>query len=361
MKIKPYLKDYFYFTKTERLGIAVLTSVLFLLLLSPSIYRFVSKTPAIQDDSPIQLDSIIVAEPQYEIENNLFFFDPNTATETELINLGIPNKTVSSILNYRQKGGVFRKKEDFSRIYTLKKTDYERLLPWIHFPPVIAQHNTETKPINTPVDVTVTPFDPNTTTAEHLSAIGLPVKTVKGWINYLAKGGKFRRPEDVKKLYTLSERDYQRIVPNLLFPSINSKSKSTATVQPIEINSATIQQWASLPGIGNGWATRIIRFKEKLGGFAQIAQVAETYGLPDSVFQKITPFLQLNTGSLTYIHLNQASYDQLNQHPYIDSKQASWIIAYRKQHGTFKSAEELLQIPTLKSDWFEKIKPYFTL
>lgn len=67
-------------------------------------------------------------DPEY------FEFDPNTASEKDFYRLGLSNYTIKSIINYRTKGGVFRKKEDLAKIYSLKQADYERLEPYIAIP-----------------------------------------------------------------------------------------------------------------------------------------------------------------------------------------------------------------------------------
>jgi competence ComEA-like helix-hairpin-helix protein len=63
------------------------------------------------------------------------------------------------------------------------------------------------------------------------------------------------------------------------------------TFEPVDINSADTTPFIALPGIGAKLAQRIIKFRDKLGGFYSIDQVAETFGLPDSTYQKIKPRL----------------------------------------------------------------------
>ncbi len=60
-----------------------------------------------------------------------FAFDPNTADSTELLRLGLKPWQVRNIYKYRAKGGVFRKAEDFARIYGLSKKEYRTLRPYI--------------------------------------------------------------------------------------------------------------------------------------------------------------------------------------------------------------------------------------
>ena len=87
-------------------------------------------------------------------------------------------------------------------------------------------------------------------------------------------------------------------------------------------------------------------------------QVGETFGLPDSCFQKIRPYLRVNAFSINQIDLNTATKELLQSHPYIRWQYAKAIFEYRIQHGSFQSIDELLQIATIDSAKFEKLKPY---
>ena len=66
-------------------------------------------------------------------------------------------------------------------------------------------------------------------------------------------------------------------------------------LSPIDINTADTTAFIALPGIGSKLANRIIAFRTKLGGFSDVDQIREVYGLKDSVFQIIHPFLSCNT------------------------------------------------------------------
>jgi len=63
-----------------------------------------------------------------------FRFDPNTATLDELMRLGFSEKQAQSILNYREKGGRFRRPEDFAKSYVVADSVFERLRPYIDIP-----------------------------------------------------------------------------------------------------------------------------------------------------------------------------------------------------------------------------------
>ncbi len=133
-----------------------------------------------------------------------------------------------------------------------------------------------------------------------------------------------------------------------------------AKIQPrdIDINTADTGLFIALPGIGEKLAGRIIQFREKLGGFYKIEQLSEVYGLQDSVFRLIRPYLLLRDSGLRKIQINSAGFDTLNEHPYIQFAEARAIVQYRKQHGSFNNISDLLKINILSHEWIEKAGPY---
>ena len=122
-----------------------------------------------------------------------------------------------------------------------------------------------------------------------------------------------------------------------------------------------LQAFIALPGIGNKLALRIVNFRDKLGGFYSIDQIGETYGLPDSVFRKIKPFLKLETNLVKKININTATKDEMKSHPYIKWNLANAIVEYRNQHGNFSSLEDLKKISLITTEVFDKIKFYLVL
>jgi DNA uptake protein ComE-like DNA-binding protein len=221
-------------------------------------------------------------------------------------------------------------------------------------------------------------FDPNTATQEQLLALGLREKTAQNIINYRSKGGRFRKPEDLSKLYSLKPEEAERLMPYVRIenePEAKPESDggvviteppaarpSTAKLRndiaPVDINVADSITWMVLPGIGAKRASAILRYRERLGGFISIAQVGETFGLPDSVFQKIQPALIIGGGKIDQLSINIATEAQLKAHPYIGWQIAKIIVAYRNQHGAYKSVDDLLKIYVIKKDWLEKARPY---
>lgn len=129
----------------------------------------------------------------------------------------------------------------------------------------------------------------------------------------------------------------------------------------LDINTADTLLWDRLPGIGPVLSRRIVLFRDRLGGFHDIRQVGETYGLADSVFVKIQPLLQLGSVSLRKIDINKTDEKSLADHPYIDTKLARAIIRYRNNHGPFRSVEGLKAIALVDEVIYRKLEKYLVV
>jgi len=225
------------------------------------------------------------------------------------------------------------------------------------------------------------PFDPNAASSKEWHQLGLRDKTVKTILNYLSKGGRFRNPEDLRKIYGLREEEFVRLKPYIRiedhkreFKTFKSETDSTHYLTNnnntllknesrsplIELNSTDTSELIRLPGIGNKLANRIINFRDRLGGFYSVEQVAETYGVPDSTFKKIKPFLILGNKPLNRININEADATRLKEHPYIGWRAANSIVEYRRQHGPFQRVEDILLVGTILPEQLKRLIPYLS-
>ena len=218
-------------------------------------------------------------------------------------------------------------------------------------------------------------FDPNTASIDEWRRLGVREKTANTIQKYISKGGKFYKPEDIKKIWGLSEKDAERLIPYVSIKEIKreypqyekkefaEKVNYTAknTIQKVDINSADTTQYIALPGIGSKLSKRIIAFREKLGGFYSIDQIGETYLLPDSTFQKIKPYLVVDSKAIKKMNINSASVEEMKSHPYLRYNTANAIFQYRQQHGRFNSVDEIKKIMTVDDDLYKKIYAYLTV
>lgn len=220
-------------------------------------------------------------------------------------------------------------------------------------------------------------FDPNTLSAAGWKKLGLRDKTIGTILNYLNKGGKFRKPEDLSRMYGLFPNEFERIASYIKIENTGTHTYTNGNTEKkqydntpktyasrysiIDINSADTTALISLPGIGSKLSARIISFRDKLGGFYSINQVGETFALPDSTFQKIKQYLKLETTSLRKININTATIDELKAHPYIRYSLANPIVAYRNQHGNFAAIEDIKKVMVVTDEIFNKIAPYLSV
>ncbi|MEO8583400.1 MAG: helix-hairpin-helix domain-containing protein [Flavitalea sp.] len=130
--------------------------------------------------------------------------------------------------------------------------------------------------------------------------------------------------------------------------------------QIIDINSADTSAFIALPGIGSKLAVRIITFRERLGGFYSVNQVGEIYGLQDSAFRTLLPYLKCDSASIRRININDSDKETLKQHPYIRWNLANVLVAYRTAHGRFTSALDLEKVNNLDTSSLKRLLPYLT-
>lgn len=205
--------------------------------------------------------------------------------------------------------------------------------------------------------------------------LGINDRTIKTIKNYTSKGGRFYQAEDLGKIFGLKKEDYNRLLPYVRIekdPKVVSGEKKTGDIvvdqQPrkkfnelIDVNTADTSSFIKLPGIGSKLAARIVSFRNKLGGFYTIDQVAEVYGIHDTVFQKIKHLLVCPAPLVHKMNINTVTLDTLKAHPYIKYQIANAVIQYREQHGKFKSATDIKEIHLVTGEILQKILPYITI
>ena len=297
---------------------------LVLVLMLGADYFFSQRQQSLLISSPKMLDSLTVSldnqKPYYadnkEFKANSyeqkvykhFNFNPNIASVAQLESLGIPKFIAERIEKYRSKGGKFRKKEDLAKIYGLLPDTYERLEPYITLP------SAENESMHTPQAQIIEPANAANSVAS---------------------------------------------IPNVPAPAgekYNPSNKKPEVVAKFDLNTADTTQLKMIKGIGSGYAKRIIKFRDLLGGFGHAEQVRETFGLPPETVDELLKYGFVKAG-VKRLKINQLAVSDF-RHPYLKFFQAKAIIAYREQHGAFKTIEDLKQIKVLDEETIQKMEPY---
>ena len=110
----------------------------------------------------------------------------------------------------------------------------------------------------------------------------------------------------------------------------------------------------ALPGIGSILSSRIIKYRNKLGGFYSPDQLKEVYGLTPETFDEIRDKISVDVSDVKQININDATIDELKQHPYFKSF-AQILVNYRDQHGDFTTLEDLKNIDVITDQMYERI------
>lgn len=213
-------------------------------------------------------------------------------------------------------------------------------------------------PPTVPVNFNPIPFNPNTIGDEEWKALGFTDRQVAVIRNYLTKGGVFRKKEDVAKMFVVSDEHYRRLEAFIMIPPPESKPQTSSftnrTRELIELNSADTTLLATLPMVGPGRARLLVRYRERLGGFYDKAQLLEVFTIDTAVFNVIQDRVRVDQQLIKPLEINSEEW----KHPYLTPREISVIKAWRQQHGDFHHPDDLKKVMVIKEETLLKLKPY---
>jgi len=211
------------------------------------------------------------------------------------------------------------------------------------------------------------PFNPNQLPSEQWSKMGLRDWQIKVIKNYEAKGGKFYKREDFKRIYCISPSEYAILEPFISIPEqkqqYTEKKPEIKEVKKrvlVELNSADSATLLTLYGIGPSFAKRIIKYRNLLGGFYSKQQLLEVYGFDQDRLDKIEGYIDVDPAGIKKININKVRTDELKKHPYFDYYTAKAIVDQRVVVGKFVSLQQVKDIPLIHDELFNKIRNYLT-
>lgn len=126
----------------------------------------------------------------------------------------------------------------------------------------------------------------------------------------------------------------------------------------IELNSADTFELQRLRGIGSSFAKRIVKYRERLGGFTDKSQLLEVFGMDTVRYNGVKGNLIANKDSIHKININNVTFKDLMKHPYFPFGITKAIILYRKDHKVFKNIGELKNIQGINDSIYGKLKVY---
>ena len=301
--MKDFFKSLFSASSKEITGFSALIIILLISLLIP---KAVSSLTNVNDshsrEDELMLDSLVVLLEKQQRNSKVAVkkpvnphpFDPNHEPYAALQMLGFSDRIAQRIVNYREKGGVFKIRNDLYKIYDIDTSLVDELYNYIDLPDNLPDAEVTKKPKKerhtkpeykvkeTPVELPV--FDINvadTATLQTIKGIGSVLS--RRIVDFRDKLGGFRKEGQLYEVYNLDSA----VVVELL---------------------------------------------------------AKMYIEPDFVPRKLL--------------INSVGEDELAGHPYITWQQARLIIAYRNQHGDYNSTEDLLKVYAIGEDDISRIDSY---
>ena len=214
------------------------------------------------------------------------------------------------------------------------------------------------------IEVNLHDFDPNVSTSEELKALGFPTYLADRIVKYRKYGRRFGSAEELMKIYGMEEDLLAKVRPYIHIKEEIKTARKHDADEPLllELNSADSTSITAIRGIGAVYTRRIVKYRNSLGGFVNKEQLKEVYGIGDSLYRSMEGSLVVDTSAVKKIPLNSVGRSELQKHPYFRKHQlASAIINFRKQHGKFKSREELKEIHIINDSIFSRISPYLSL
>jgi competence protein ComEA len=205
-------------------------------------------------------------------------------------------------------------------------------------------------------------FDPNGVPYDTLIKLGFTAKEANTLIAYRKKGGKFRQPSDIRKVYGIEGEKSEKLIPFVKVKADTAQKDTFVSKKPrktlIDLNKSDSAILVTLPGIGPVLSVRIIKYRNLLGGFASVNQLKEVYGLPPETFEIIKGRVFADSSAIAGININTAGYKELSRMPYLERYEISSILKYRELKGRIEDISELTENKLITSEKANKIRPY---
>lgn len=216
-------------------------------------------------------------------------------------------------------------------------------------------------------------FDPNTVPYDDLLRLGLTERQAATLINYRTSGARFRRPEDLARVYGIDSSTAARLGRYIIIVEDPAGNKSygsatnsaegevapgAAPVVPVDLNRCGAEELERLPGIGPVLSARIIKYRALLGGFIGTDQLREVYGLDSSVVSLITPMVTLTFDSVAPLLLDSVSFGDLARHPYVGYETARLITRFRSITEAPLTLGSMVGSKIISTQQAERLAPY---
>lgn len=309
-----FFRDFFHFNKRQERGVFILAGI----LIVTAIVNHYAPQWALKPEPYLNENDIFLEDLQLvKIENEKpkayankvgkekaeltikQSFDPNKISTSEMEKMGFPSFVIQNMNKYREKGGVFKSSRDLKKIYGMEEVDFDQLEKWIKIP---EQRETPSSP--------------------------------------------------------MKKREQEIFQPKEVPESIKSEKIIDFS---FGINTADSVQLLKISGIGPFYASAIVEYRNKLGGYVSLNQLMELYKMDTTRFLQIQPFLYLDTIEIQKLNINTADFKTILKHPYIDYETTKYIVNKRNKLKKFAALYELKDEKYMPDSLYKKMVIYLSI
>lgn len=289
-------------------------------------------------------------------------FDPNTADYETLRRLGLTKREAVSLLKYRAAGKVFRIPEDVALCYGFSDSLYRRLAPYIRIDRAYAFERradtanrrrtweTRSESRRLPLE----PFGVDTVGTAWLRATGIFTKRqAEAFVRWRNLAG-LRDLEEVRELRYVSDSVAGIFARYARFPA----REPDRTVEPLELNRADSAALRAVYGIGEKSVAAILAYRERLGGFYRVEQLAEVPGVTEANYEKILQQICCDSCEIRKIDINFAAPNELRGHPYLPPRTLRKLLKTRQLKGGWSTLGEMIDDRILTAEEAARLAPY---
>lgn len=246
-------------------------------------------------------------------------FDPNKLSIAQWQAMGVKPWVAKRVVNAVSKKYVFLQKNDLERFGGFPKEEYKRLKEYIDLPDSVDRKE------------------------YYKNKYASTNKYENKYNNKKYKDYKKYDKSENNYTSTYEKKEYKKYVPKV--------------IEKFDINTADTATLKQIRGIGEKTSVRIEKFRNSVGGFHFLEQAKEVYGLSPEAFEELQKYA-LITSPIKKININTADYETLKNHLYINGKAASILLKYKKQHGNYKTIEDIKKSRAIKEEDLTKLIPY---
>ncbi|TDS11640.1 DNA uptake protein ComE-like DNA-binding protein [Maribacter caenipelagi] len=221
--------------------------------------------------------------------------------------------------------------------------------------------------------VHVYPFNPNFITDFKGYTLGMSVEEIDRLHEFRTKDEFVNTTLEFQNVTKVSDSLLKIIAPFFKFPewTQNKKRKTYNTstsnykVKNViwkDLNTATAEDLKKISGIGEKLSARIIKFRDRLGGFLIDDQLFDVYGLEvDVVARALKQFKVITKPNIIKINVNTATAEELAKLIYLQKHVAESIVNYRNLNGSINSLNDLVKIEEFPAERINRIALYLSL